>query len=281
MSWFDFLFEASEAGKASDSFSSRTRVGSAQSVRQCVLPADAQHAALSYRLKRSKRQSVGLKIDADGLTVTAPTRLALRVIEDVVRTKRAWIERKLAEQQERLRRTPALRLVHDAAIPYRGGLCRLDLRSHPARSFWDREDGEPIVRLSPKDARSPQSIRAAFERLWKARALEVFEERLAAFVPRLQTHPLRLTVSSALTRWGSCSWSGSVRLSWRLLALDDELIDYVLAHELAHLVHMNHSSDFWREVQRLCPDYSVRRDRLKRYSIAALSFYDADPSDFR
>ena len=241
-------------------------------MRQCVLPADGEHDELVYRLKRSRRKTVGLQIDEDGLTVTAPLRLALRVIDDVVRSKRVWIERKLAEQRERQRLTPPLQLVHDAALPFRGGHCRLDFHSHPERSHWDSQDGETIVRLSAKDAQSLQSVRATLENLWKERALEVFEERLATFVPRLAVVPRRLAVSSALTRWGSCSSSGSIRLSWRLLALDDELIDYVVAHELAHLVHMNHSSDFWREVQRLCPDCMVRRARLKRYRIAALSF---------
>lgn len=272
MSWFSFLQKQSEADEASDSFSSRARKTDQEGVWHCVLPADAEHAELVYRLKRARRKTLGLRIDEEGLTVTAPTRLARRVIDDVLRSKRLWIERKLAEQRERQGLTPPLPLAHGASLPYRGAHCRLDLHSMPARSHWAGLANEPIVCLSAKDANSPQSVRAALERLWKERALEVFEERLATFVPRLTVAPRRLAVSSALTRWGSCSSSGSIRLSWRLLALDDELIDYVVAHELAHLVHMNHSPAFWREVQRLCPDCMERRARLKHYSIADLSF---------
>ena len=272
MSWFSFLLKKSEADEASDSFSSRVRTKGQEAVRQCVLSADAEYEELVYRLKRSRRKTVGLQIDGDGLTVTAPMRLAQRVIDDIVRSKRVWVERKLAEQRERQRLTPTLQLVHDASLPYRGKQCRLDLHSHPERSHWACLAGEPILRLSAKDAQSPQRVREALERLWKIRALEVFEERLETFLPRLKVTPRRLAVSSALTRWGSCSSNGSIRMSWRLLALDDEAIDYVLAHELAHLVHMNHSPDFWREVQRLCPDCLARRARLKRCSIAALSF---------
>ena len=272
MSWFSFLLKKSEADEASDSFSSRVRTKAQEAVRQCVLSADAEHAELVYRLKRARRKTVGLRIDADGLTVTAPTRLARREIDDIVRSKRAWIDRKLVEQRERQQLRPGLQLVHDALLPYRGAHCRLDLRSHPKRSHWERLSDGPIVRLSAKDAQSAQSVRAALVRLWKEHALEVFEERLATFASRLTIAPRRVAVSSALTRWGSCSSIGSIRLSWRLLALDDELIDYVVAHELAHLVHMNHSPEFWREVQRLCPDCMERSARLKHYSIADLSF---------
>ena len=83
---------------------------------------------------------------------------------------------------------------------------------------------------------------------------------------------LEWEISSARTQWGSCSREGRVRLNWRLVHFEPAVIDYVIAHELAHLRELNHSPRFWNEVARLLPGYEAARDRIRRVEIAALSF---------
>lgn len=77
----------------------------------------------------------------------------------------------------------------------------------------------------------------------------------------------RISVRNQKTRWGSCSSKGNVNFNYRLYYMDDDLLDYVVVHELAHRKHMDHSPAFWREVSRYCPDYQERRSRLKGYSL--------------
>lgn len=72
-----------------------------------------------------------------------------------------------------------------------------------------------------------------------------------------------LYLSNARTRWGSCSRLSGIRLNWRLIHLPHQQIDYVVAHEVAHLVEMNHSQHFWRVVQALMPDFQVQRTAMK------------------
>ncbi len=74
-----------------------------------------------------------------------------------------------------------------------------------------------------------------------------------------------IRISSAQKRWGSCSARGSISLSWRLMRLPEALCDYVIIHELCHLIEMNHSKSFWREVERCLPDYRERRKALKTW----------------
>lgn len=78
----------------------------------------------------------------------------------------------------------------------------------------------------------------------------------------------RITIRNQKTRWGSCSSAGNVNFNYQLYYLSDELLDYVVVHELAHRRHMNHSKEFWSEVARYCPDYRARRKQLKEYQLA-------------
>ena len=76
-----------------------------------------------------------------------------------------------------------------------------------------------------------------------------------------------VTVKNQKTRWGSCSAKGNVNFNYQLAFLPDELLDYVVIHELAHRRHMDHSRAFWAEVEKYCPDYLERREQLKEYSL--------------
>jgi predicted metal-dependent hydrolase len=94
-------------------------------------------------------------------------------------------------------------------------------------------------------------------------ARRIFDERCAHFAERLQVTVRRVALSSAQTRWGSASADGSVRLNWRLVHFGMATIDYVVAHELAHLRHMNHGPEFWAVVRSVVPDLDQARGRLK------------------
>jgi predicted metal-dependent hydrolase len=94
-------------------------------------------------------------------------------------------------------------------------------------------------------------------------ALALFEERCHLYAMQLGVSIRRLRLSSAQTRWGSASADGTVRLNWRLIHFALPTIDYVVAHELAHLREMNHSPAFWEVVRSVMPDYELRRGSLK------------------
>jgi predicted metal-dependent hydrolase len=101
------------------------------------------------------------------------------------------------------------------------------------------------------------------EKALRERARALFAERLAHYAGRL-AHPLpALALSAARTRWGSCSTRSGIRLNWRLIHFPRDIVDYVVAHEVAHLREMNHSARFWALVGQLFPDYAQARRTLK------------------
>jgi predicted metal-dependent hydrolase len=113
------------------------------------------------------------------------------------------------------------------------------------------------------EARPGAALNTLAQRALQKRALTHFAERLNHFAPQLNLAPPALGLSSARTRWGSCSTLSGIRLNWRLIHLPPHLGDYVVVHELAHLHHMNHSKRFWSTVARVYPDWPSARDELR------------------
>ena len=99
---------------------------------------------------------------------------------------------------------------------------------------------------------------------YRSQALACFGERIAFYAPRLGVALPQLRLSYARTLWGSCNTRGVIHLNWRLIQKPLHLVDYVVAHELSHLIEMNHSSAFWRTVERVYPNYAAARKELKK-----------------
>jgi predicted metal-dependent hydrolase len=221
---------------------------------------------LSYRLRRARRRSIGFQIDDAGLTVSAPRWVALRDIEAAIAEKHGWITRKQREWYEwrSRRRLPDVRFAHGGTLPYLGAALTLRLGA-PATL---READNLHVAL-PTDAGEAQ-VRDAVQAWLQSEARRVLGERVALLAPRASARYAGWKLSSARTQWGSCTHDGVIRLSWRLVHFALPVIDYVVAHELAHLAEMNHSARFWQAVAQLLPGFEPAREEIRRFDVAAL-----------
>lgn len=214
--------------------------------------------AVDYVLVRRRgRRGVGLKVDENGLTVSAPSTMPLARIESVVRDSESWVLRKVEEWSAR--QVPAVRWRDGAALPFLGDA--LVLRLHAAGRPGAEREGTELLVKAPPDAGEP-AIRSTVVGWYKRVALAFLSERVASLAERAGVAPPRVFLSSAMARWGSCNSRREVRLAWRLVKAPPALVDYVVCHELAHLRHMNHSRAFWAEVERQCPDYRALRRQL-------------------
>ncbi len=221
-----------------------------------------QHA-VAYEIKRTRRRSIGFVVSLEGLSVSAPRWVNQADIDSALHDKSDWILRKLGEQQERQRRLQAARVDwrDGTSIPFLGEpvIVVLDPRATGAVLHADTQ----ALHVGLPHIAQPVQIRDAVQSWLQRQARRVFDERCRHFAAQLGVRVTRLSLSSATTRWGSASADGSVRLNWRLVHFAMPTIDYVVAHELAHLQHMDHSPRFWDVVRSVVPDYEQHRSTLK------------------
>lgn len=221
---------------------------------------------LEYTLRRTRRRTIGLLIRDGQLIVNAPSWVSVRHIDAVVQEKQGWILKKQDEWQKRQRCAPLMQWTHGARIPFLGDELLLHLDpDHLAVTLSNQVLTLPLCPSSP-----PQEVSFHVELWLKQQAQFLFAERLASTCDRAGLSLGRWRLSSARTRWGSCSANGDLRVNWRLIHLPLHLIDYVIAHEVAHRHELNHSARFWCWVATLFPEFEEAEKALKKISLAEL-----------
>ncbi|WP_422017903.1 M48 family metallopeptidase [Roseateles sp.] len=222
---------------------------------------------VGYELRRARRRSIGFVVGPQGLRVSAPRWVPVTDIEQALHHKGEWILRKLVEQRERQQRMQAARIdwTDGGRLPYLGEALTMVVSPGERGVTWDAATRELHLPL-PHGAAAEQ-IRDLTQSWLQARAKEDFLPRCRQFADRLGVAMTSLRLSSAQTRWGSASADGSIRLNWRLIHFAPAIIDYVVAHELAHLREMNHSPAFWDTVRSVLPDFERSREALREESI--------------
>ena len=214
---------------------------------------------IDYRLARARGRSIVMQIGLSGLAVRAPRWVSIREIESALHERAAWIVRTIAEWHGRRREVLPSEWKSGAPILYQGS--ELVLAIHPARKRTIATDlfHLTVRHPSPEDER----LIGAFVTRWlKEEALRALTPRVAQFAARIKSAPPPIKLSNARSEWGSCNQKGQIRLNWRLVHLPPDLADYVVAHEIAHLVELNHSKQFWALVETLFPGHAVARRAL-------------------
>lgn len=236
------------------------------------LPADKRRIllddhTLDYTLRRSKRRSIGFLIDDDGLRITAPKWVTLGEIESAIREKQRWIFNKLTDQRDRASRRlqPEMKWQDGASLPYLGQSIILRIQPAQAANISLDEVRRELTVCLPADA-SEQQLKDRVLGWLQNEATRLFSERLPLYAEKLDVRYASFSLSSAKTQWGSCTADGRIRLNWRLMHFPLEQIDYVIAHELAHLREMNHSPRFWSTVQAVFPEFKSARKALRDHA---------------
>ena len=205
-----------------------------------------------------------LTVDEHGLTVSAPWRSSEKRIVGVIRDAEAWVLKKLDVWSA----FPARRQswVPGDKVKYLGRDLTLDLTQDAIATLATLQDGDRL-QISLADPAQTDSVKAAVVKWYRRHAQSNFSGRIGELAPRLGVPTPRLFLSSARTRWGSCNVKREIRLNWRLIQADQSTIDYVVVHELAHLIEMNHSRRFWKIVASAAPHYREACAELNRMGL--------------
>lgn len=208
------------------------------------------------KVVRSSRRSVSLIITKDAtLEVRAPFNVPLDIIKKFVGEKKAWIERK-KEQMRKLRVCVLTRqFVDGEEFLYEGNNYKLESLDCETICISD-------ALLFPKKFLPDAKLHLIA--WYKTQALTKIIERVSYYADSTGLKYKVIKLTSAKRSWGSCSYKGSLRVNWRLIMAPPSILDYVVVHELVHLVEKNHSRQFWDKVRTILPDYKEQKSWLKQ-----------------
>ena len=220
-------------------------------LRHELLRIDGRMLEVRVRLNpRARRMIVKVNPATGEISVTAPSRRGVAHALDFARGEKDWIAGQLAKAPG-----PVL-MTAGSTLPFRGKPHEIRYAARGPSPVWI-EDG--VIWVSGSEAHMPRRVLDFL----KSEGRKAFEIRALHHAAKLGVKPSRITVRDTASRWGSCSTARSLSFSWRLILAPDFVLDYVVAHEVAHLREMNHSPRFWAHVKSLIADKNLAQDWLR------------------
>jgi len=217
---------------------------------------------LHYDIVRSRRRrrTIAITIERDGrIVVRAPARTARDALHQFVQDKRPWIKRKLLQiRQERTHAHPRT-FVSGERFFYLGD-------SYPLKVMQSSNGTPPLTFISGEfqlNERFKGDRKALFVAWYKMQAETLIRQRVDRYRGVMDIPSVQTRITSAKYQWGGCSSRDRIAFSWRIVLAPLPMVDYVVVHELAHLRERNHSSNFWKIVEAILPDYRLRRQWLR------------------
>ena len=221
-----------------------------------------EKGSFDYELIRTSRRTMAIHIDPQkGVIVRAPKRTKESEIRRLLEKKIQWINKHLALTRQKASEIPRHNFMAGDIFLFRGEEYSLVFETAKKNSV-DIAGHYTIVSLKPET--SQEKVPDILKKWYIARAREIFNERVTVYSPDIGAKPVRIAVRGQSKRWGSCSAKGNINLNWKLVMAPPSILDYVVAHELCHLKHPNHQSEFWKLLGTIMPDYASRRYWLKQ-----------------
>jgi len=229
-------------------------------------------SSFKYRIVRRKRKTIGIKITAEGeVIVTSPFNISEETILSIVKKKEKWIRNKLQlfTQQEAYKDR---NLKNGEKLLYLGKELELEINNLNKNKFLNLGNynlNNSMVRILDRkvvvciDANKEDAIRELIVKFYRMEAEKLLKERTYDYSKIIGVKPNKITIKNQKTIWGSCSSKRNINYSYRLIMAPIDIIDYIVVHELCHLVHMNHSKEYWKSVESVLPDYRERKQWLR------------------
>ncbi|MEO1432610.1 MAG: SprT family zinc-dependent metalloprotease [Cyanobacteria bacterium J06633_8] len=226
--------------------------------------------SICYSIRHSKRcKRLRIIVSHKGVEVVVPINTPEKLITDFVESKKSWLLK--AIEKINLKYPPKLpqRYINGAEIMYRGSFFILKIESTEIKKVVIDFDKCFYIQV-PQILIAKEREAAVKQALinWKREQVYVDILKFAPiYADKLNVQPKSIKLSQQKRAWGTCSSKGSIRINWRLADAPLPVLEYVVAHEVTHLLHHNHSQDFWQTLGSIMPDYKQRKANLKAWEI--------------
>jgi len=198
---------------------------------------------------------------ANQVILTVAKRTPPEMISEILKKKTPWVLGKL-HRNSQVKGTGKKEFVNGEAFPYLGRNYRLKIGKAKAEPSVHIVSGRIQVMLNGSKI-SKRSVRSALQAWYVERAQEKIRDRLTVYEKRIAVTPSAVHIRNLKSRWGSCTSRRQISFNWRIILAPISIVDYVIVHELCHLIHHDHSKDFWRSIERILPDYEERKEWLR------------------
>ena len=216
-------------------------------------------------IRRLRRRTASICVKADNtVIVSVPALLSQKKINQLVQEKSDWIQRRLKINHEMRQKFKPKAYVSGEALPYLGRNYRLQLIEGVLKPA-SLSRGRLVVQIPPLDSGELRTahIVEQLTNWYQKQALNHLTEKTEYFAESIGVTPADIRVKSYKSRWGSCHVDGRIFYNWRIIMAPHAVIDYLVVHELCHLIHHNHSREFWQQVESAMPDYRAAKAWLK------------------
>lgn len=211
-------------------------------------------------VRTNRRKSADIRVEEGAVTIVVPSSTSAERIDQLLAAKRRWIREKIALHQE-LTPTNPKRYVSGEAFSYLGRNYRLKVEKGnfaPVKLVHGR-----LLVTVPNGTEQPHMVRNALVRWYKRQAEQKLTDKVERFAPVVGVEPAGVVIRTFKSRWGSCTSKGKLEFNWRIMMAPNRMVDYVVVHELCHLIRHDHSPEFWRELERVMPEYQQCREWLR------------------
>ena len=204
---------------------------------------------LITRTKRKK--TISIQVKNGNIEVKAPFILNQSSIVSFIQKKEKWIKNKIELQKS----------IEGEIFKFIGEDLILKINIGNKKEAYIK-NGFLYLTINNKD-NNKEKIKKKMELFYRGLSKKILEEKTFSHSKKMNLYPKKVKVRSYKNRWGSCAYNGDISYNWKLIMLPEKIIDYVIVHELCHLIHFNHSKDFWREVIKILPNYKDSREWLR------------------
>lgn len=220
---------------------------------------------ISLTIEYKKRKTLSIEVHPTGeVKVKAPIGVSEERVKEFIKRKGAWIIGKVEKFQEINKNRKVITYESGDKILYLGREYNLRIVNNKQYKKSSVEVlGDKIIVLCV--SKEMEGVKLALEKWYRKKALENILHSIDGYVRCFNTKPKSIKIRAAKTRWGSCSYKDDLMFNWKLIMAPQQVIDYVVVHEMCHMNHKNHSKDFWENVEKIIPKYKEYQLWLKTY----------------